>query len=146
MAPDLPMRLMAQGLAEGLGAVPARGMDMLLTGFIDEHESIECLSVLNARGVQITGTVCSPAKLRKRFIYEPARLGADHSLKEHFLPLRAGLSKFTTQPCISLASGNRRITLSVRCADRDGRPCILCADYRPPGAAALLCLAWHGKW
>jgi hypothetical protein len=121
---------LVRSLCERLGAVGTTGMDSLLTGFIDEFENIECLYVLNARGVQITDTVCNPAKLRKRkrFIYEPARLGADHSLKEYFLPLRAGLAKFTTQPYISLASGNRCITLSARCADRDGRACILCAD------------------
>ncbi|MBU1229122.1 MAG: EAL domain-containing protein [Proteobacteria bacterium] len=118
------------GLCQRLGAVGAAGLDMLLTSFIDESECIECLYVLNARGVQTTDTVCNPAKLRKRkrFIYEPARKGADHSLKEYYLPLRAGLPKFTTQPYISLASGNRCITLSARCRDRDGRPIILCAD------------------
>lgn len=118
------------GLCKRLTAVGTVGMDSLLTGFIDECDNIECLYVLNARGVQISDTVCNPAKLRKRkrFIYEPARLGADHSLKEYFLPLRAGLPKFTTQPYISLASGNRCITLSALCKDQDGRACILCAD------------------
>jgi hypothetical protein len=55
-------------------------------------------------------------------------VGADHSLKEYYLPLRAGLPKFTTQPYISLASGNRCITISAAYKDRDGRSCILCAD------------------
>ncbi|OGR38999.1 MAG: hypothetical protein A2051_05685 [Desulfovibrionales bacterium GWA2_65_9] len=118
------------GLCQRLAAVATLGLDRMLTTFIDECDSIECLYVLNARGVQISDTVCNPVKLRKRkrFIYEPARLGADHSLKEYFLPLRAGLPKFTTQPYISLASGNRCITLSALCQDLDGRACILCAD------------------
>ncbi len=118
------------GLCERIANVGTVGLDRLLTGFIDECDNIECLYVLNARGVQISDTVCNPVKLRKRkrFIYEPARVGADHSLKEYFLPLRAGLPKFTTQPYISLASGNRCITLSARCTDQDGRTCILCAD------------------
>ncbi|MHC1699566.1 MAG: EAL domain-containing protein [Humidesulfovibrio sp.] len=118
------------GLCRRLSAVGALGLDQLLTGFIDESANIECLYVLNARGVQISDTVCNPAKLRKRkrFIYEPARVGADHSLKEYFLPLRAGLPKFTTPPYISLASGNRCITISALYKDKDGRACILCAD------------------
>ncbi|MDP3427065.1 MAG: EAL domain-containing protein, partial [Humidesulfovibrio sp.] len=118
------------GLCQHLAGVGTVGLDRVLTGFIDESENIECLYVLNASGVQISDTVCNPAKLRKRkrFIYEPARLGADHSLKEYFLPLRAGLPKFTTQPYISLASGNRCITLSARYQAPDGRACILCAD------------------
>jgi len=117
-------------LCQRLAGVGTTGMDRLLTGFIDEFENIECLYVLSASGIQLTETVCNPVKLRKRkrFIYEPARLGADHSLKEYFLPLRAGLSKFTTQPYISLASGNRCITISALCQDKSGRACILCAD------------------
>ncbi len=123
-------------LCERLGALGATGIDQTLTGFIDEFENIECLYVLNAKGVQLSDTVCNPAKLRKRkrFIYEPARVGADHSLKEYYLPLRAGLPKFTTQPYISLASGNRCITISAAYKDRDNRSCILCADIDYKGS------------
>jgi EAL domain-containing protein (putative c-di-GMP-specific phosphodiesterase class I) len=117
-------------LCEELATLGATGLDQTLTGFIDQWEQIECLYVLSAKGVQISSTVCNPSKLRKRkrFIYEPARVGADHSLKEYYLPLRAGLPKFTTQPYISLASGNRCITISAAYKDRDNRSCILCAD------------------
>jgi len=117
-------------LCERLTTLGSTGLDQALTGFIDECEQIECVYVLSAKGVQISGTVCNPTKLRKRkrFIYEPARVGADHSLKEYYLPLRAGLPKFTTQPYISLASGNRCITISAAYKDRDNRSCILCAD------------------
>lgn len=117
-------------LCEALSQLGATGLDHALTGFIDQWDQIECLYVLSARGIQLSGTVCNPAKLRKRkrFIYEPARVGADHSLKEYYLPLRAGLQKFTTQPYISLASGNRCITISASYKDRDNRSCILCAD------------------
>ncbi len=117
-------------LCARLAELGSTGLDRMLTQFIDEHGHIECLYMLNAKGVQVSDTVCNPAKLRKRkrFIYEPARVGADHSLKEYYLPLRAGLSKFTTPPYISLASGNRCITISAAYKDRDGRSCILCAD------------------
>jgi EAL domain-containing protein (putative c-di-GMP-specific phosphodiesterase class I) len=119
-----------QGLCETLSLLGPIGLDQTLTGFIDAHEQIECLYVLSAKGVQLSDTVCNPSKLRKRkrFIYEPARVGADHSLKEYYLPLRAGLAKFTTPPYISLASGNRCITISAAYKDRDNRSCILCAD------------------
>lgn len=118
------------GMCERLALQGPTGLDQTLTAFIDEHDQIECLYVLSAKGVQLSGTVCNPGKLRKRkrFIYEPARVGADHSLKEYYLPLRAGLPKFTTQPYISLASGNRCITISAAYKDRDNRSCILCAD------------------
>lgn len=121
---------LVRSMCERLSALGPVGIDQTLTGFIDEHEHIECLYVLSARGVQLSDTVCNPSKLRKRkrFIYEPARLGADHSLKEYYLPLRAGLPKYTTAPYISLASGNRCITISAAYKDRDNRSCILCAD------------------
>jgi len=121
-------------LCAQLGTLGSTGLDQALTCFIDECEQIECLYVLNAKGVQLSGTICNPAKLRKRkrFIYEPARVGADHSLKEYYLPLRAGLPKFTTPPYISLASGNRCITISAAYKDRDNRSCILCADIDCP--------------
>lgn len=121
---------LVRSMCEQLSLLGSVGLDQALTGFIDEHENIECLYVLSAKGVQVSDTVCNPTKLRKRkrFIYEPARLGADHSLKEYFLPLRAGLPKFTTAPYISLASGNRCITISAAYKDRDNRSCILCAD------------------
>ncbi len=117
-------------ICDALANLGSIGLDQALTGFIDEYEQIECLYVLSAKGVQVSDTVCNPSKLRKRkrFIYEPARIGADHSLKEYYLPLRAGLPKFTTQPYISLASGNRCITISAAFKDRDNRSCILCAD------------------
>lgn len=117
-------------LCAELSNLGSTGLDQALTSFIDSHENIECLYVLSAKGVQMTGTICNPAKLRKRkrFIYEPARVGADHSLKEYYLPLLAGLPKFTTQPYISLASGNLCITISAAYKDRDNRSCILCAD------------------
>jgi len=117
-------------LCQSLSLLGSTGLDQALTAFIDECDQIECLYVLSVKGVQISGTICNPAKLRKRkrFIYEPARVGADHSLKEYFLPLRAGLPKFTTPPYISLASGNRCITISASYKDRDNRSCILCAD------------------
>lgn len=121
---------LVHGMCEQLALLGSIGLDQALTGFIDENSQIECLYVLSMKGVQVSDTVCNPSKLRKRkrFIYEPARLGADHSLKEYYLPLRAGLPKFTTPPYISLASGNRCITISAAYKDRDNRSCILCAD------------------
>jgi len=117
-------------MCESLALLGPIGLDQALTGFIDDQGHIECLYVLSAKGVQLSDTVCNPSKLRKRkrFIYEPARVGTDHSLKEYYLPLRAGLPKFTTPPYISLASGNRCITISAAYKDRDNRSCILCAD------------------
>ncbi len=108
----------------------ASNIDQTLTGFLDSNGDIECLYVLNLQGVQVSSTICNPGRLKKsmRFVYEPANCGTDHSLKEYYLPIRAGLDKFTTEPYISLASGNRCITISAQFNDFRGQPHILCAD------------------
>lgn len=46
----------------------------------------------------------------------------------YFPPLRTGLPKYTTQPYIFLAFGNRRITIPALCKGQDVRACILCED------------------
>ncbi len=108
-----------------------KNMDRELARFVDAHPMIECLYVLDMRGVQVSSTVCNPDKLKrsKRLLYEPANQGTDHSLKEYYLPLRAGLEKFTTAPYISLASGNRCITIAHVFHHRKlNKDMILCAD------------------
>ena len=124
---DLLMLTMCQSMAE----TPSRGLNKAMTRFIDAYPNLECLYVLDMRGRQVSDTLCNPDKLKesKRFLYEPARLGADHSLKEYFLPIQAGLEKFTTEPYISLASGNLCTTIShVFYHKCGGRHLILCAD------------------
>ena len=105
---DPTVLTMCQELAETL----AKDMSQALSNFVETYDSVECLYILDMRGNQISDTVCDPARLKtcKRFLYEPAEVGADHSLKEYFLPIQAGLEKFTTRPYISLASGNLCIT------------------------------------
>lgn len=118
---------MCQSLAEA----SICGINQFLTRFIDIYPIVECLYVLDMRGTQVSETMCNPNRLKesKRFLYEPASVGADHSLKEYFLPLQAGLEKFTTEPYISLASGNLCTTLSHGFYHKaSGRPLILCAD------------------
>lgn len=126
---DLTVLTMCQALAES----PAKDTTRNLVQFIDTYPSVECLYVLDMKGNQISDTLCNPARLKnsKRFLYEPACVGADHSLKEYFLPIQAGLEKFTTRPYISLASGNLCTTIShVFYHKSSGRHRILCADMK----------------
>lgn len=118
---------MTQSLAE----TPSSGMNQALTRYMDTYPNVECLYVLDMKGRQVSDTLCNPSKLKKskRFLYEPARSGADHSLKEYFLPIQAGLEKFTTAPYISLASGNLCTTIAhVFYHKGSGRHFILCVD------------------
>jgi len=124
---DLIVLTMCQTLAD----TPSRGLKHALSKFMDTYSNVECLYVLDMKGRQMTDTVCNPERLKesKRFLYEPATMGADHSLKEYYLPIQAGLEKFTTPPYISLASGNLCTTLAhVMYHRASGRHIILCAD------------------
>ncbi len=124
---DLLMLTMCQALAE----TPSCEINRALTRFIDTYPNLECLYVLDMKGRQLSDSLCNPNKLKKskRFLYEPARPGADHSLKEYFLPIQAGLEKFTTSPYISLASGNLCTTISnVFYHKGSERNLIYCAD------------------
>jgi len=124
---DLILLTMCHSLAEE----PTAGLDRAMIRFLDAYPNVECLYVLDMRGRQVSDTLCNPDKLKrsKRLLYEPARMGTDHSLKEYFLPIQAGLEKFTTEPYISLASGNLCTTIShVFYHKSGGRHLILCAD------------------
>ncbi len=124
---DLLMLTMSHSLAE----TPSMGIGQAMTLFLDSYPNLECVYVLDMRGRQMSDTFCNPGKLKKskRLLYEPAHKGADHSLKEYFLPIQAGLEKFTSEPYISLASGNLCTTIShVFYHKGSGRHLILCAD------------------
>lgn len=120
-----------------LGATTAQGnaptntqLEERLRQCLDADARIECLYLLDSQGIQSTDTVRRPEWVRKsrRLLYEPARRGADHSCKEYFLPLRSGLTRFTTEPYISQASGRRCLTISSMFLDPDGTARILCID------------------
>lgn len=123
--------LLVLTMCQSLSETPSRGIDKSLIRFIETYPNVECLYVLDMKGNQVSDTMCDPTRLKKskRFLYEPARLGADHSLKEYFLPIQAGLEKFTTEPYISLASGNLCTTIAHAFYHKGGgRHLILCAD------------------
>jgi EAL domain-containing protein (putative c-di-GMP-specific phosphodiesterase class I) len=107
-----------------------RTLEQRLTACMADDPQIECLYVLDMHGTQLSDTLCRPDRLQKsrRMLYEPAVRGTDHSCKEYFLPLRSGLSRFTTEPYLSLASGNRCITISTVFVDDSGEARILCVD------------------
>ncbi|MUM78625.1 EAL domain-containing protein [Pseudodesulfovibrio sp. F-1] len=134
---DLTILTMCQGLAQ----TPSRGLNQAMTQYLETHDGVECLYVLDMKGRQVSDTLCDPDKLKKskRFLYEPARFGTDHSLKEYFLPIQAGLEKFTSDPYISLASGNLCTTIArVFHHKSSGRHLILCADMSREGAVCGL--------
>jgi hypothetical protein len=72
-------------------------------------------------------------------MFQPAPKGADHSLKEYYYILMdVELQKFTTDPYVSLATGNVCRTISTAFRDAaNNRLYILCVDVKGEGEARV---------
>ena len=117
-----------------LTAAPRTQFDAILGRLIDDDPKVDCLFVLDDAGVQVTETV-RPAGTIERpggAMFRPAPKGTDHSLKEYFYVLvDVELQKYTTDPYVSLASGELCRTISTCFRDTaDGRTYVLCVDVR----------------
>ena len=80
----------------------------------------------------MTDTICNAAIAQRggAAIFRPAPKGTDHSLKEYYyVPIDVELQKYTTEPYVSLASGNlcRTISACFRDISNDG-VYVLCLD------------------
>jgi EAL domain-containing protein (putative c-di-GMP-specific phosphodiesterase class I) len=113
----------------------AHAFDEILARIIPEHPTVECLYVLDDAGVQVTETIWNAAVTRQQdgALFRPAPKGTDHSLKEYYyVPLDVELQKYTTDPYVSLASGNLCRTISTCFRDAgNSRLYVLCVDVRP---------------
>jgi EAL domain-containing protein (putative c-di-GMP-specific phosphodiesterase class I) len=102
---------------------------------IKDDPTVECVYVLNDSGVQVTETIWNGELAPEPVcgLFRPAPKGTDHSLKEYYyLPLDVELQKYTTDPYVSLASGNLCRTISTCFRDAtNNRLYVLCVDVRP---------------
>ena len=108
--------------------------DQVLGQTIARYPGVECIYVLDQSGVQVTNTICNPAMSRRdgSIIFRPAPRGADHSLKEYYyILLDVDLHRYTTDPYVSLATGNISRTISTYFRDAlTSRMFVLCVDVR----------------
>ncbi len=115
-----------------LGKADVSEFDTILSRMIHQHPSVECLYVLDEAGRQVSDSICNfeTAHPGKRLMFRPAEKGADHSLKEfYYVLLDVELQKYTTDPYVSLASGNLCRTISTCFRDNNNnRLFILCID------------------
>jgi EAL domain-containing protein (putative c-di-GMP-specific phosphodiesterase class I) len=111
--------------------------DTVLMRALEYHQGLECLFILDDAGIQVSSTVCRTEAMSgsRSLLYTPARPGTDHSLKEYFIPVIAGMNRHVTGPYISLASGNVCRTLTVTFTDGRANTRCLCLDL------CLECLA-----
>lgn len=118
-----------------LTTTAAAAFDTVLARVIKEDPTVECLYVLDDSGTQVTDTVWNRelAQGPAGALFRPAPKGTDHSLKEYYyVPLDVELQKYTTDPYVSLASGNLCRTISTCFRDAaNNRLYVLCVDVRP---------------
>lgn len=99
-----------------LSKVQTTQFETVLKSTIGAYKNVECIYILDESGQQITTTICNPMRplSNKGAMFRPAPIGADHSLKEYYyVLLDVELHKYTTDPYISLATGNLCRTIST---------------------------------
>jgi EAL domain-containing protein (putative c-di-GMP-specific phosphodiesterase class I) len=123
------------GILCDLANAKATEFDEILLHLIDDFPKVECVYVLDDAGIQVTETVCNAAVTQRpgAAMFRPARRGTDHSLKEYYYVLiDVELQKYTTDPYVSLASGNLCRTISSCFRDAaNNRLYVLCVDVNP---------------
>ncbi|WP_022849728.1 EAL domain-containing protein [Limisalsivibrio acetivorans] len=97
-----------------------------------ELNEVECIYLLDSRGIQLGPTVCNRTVCdmkEQRLIFKPADNSADHSLKDYYYYVNhLNIDRFYTDPYISLATGYLCRTLSQRLQTSTGTY-ILCVDF-----------------
>ena len=119
---------------EDISTLEEKRFDFKLIEIIDSYDLFECLYILDPLGVQVTDTITPFSNLsrHKGLIFHPAKKGEDHSLKKYYYFLKnMKLTKYLTEPYISLATGNLCITMSCVFKNVEGKKFILCVDLNP---------------
>ena len=103
-----------------------------LRNFISKKKDIECMYVLDGRGVQLSKTIfkTDSARKNKNVLFSPVDKGGDHSLKGYYYHLVNNSNKnYISHKYMSMATGNMCITLSEVFYDASGEKNILCIDF-----------------
>jgi EAL domain-containing protein (putative c-di-GMP-specific phosphodiesterase class I) len=113
---------------------PSSDFGVALTQAVQKFPVIECVYVLDETGIQVSETVCRSGHPPPggRAMFRPAPRGADHSLKQYYyMLLDAELPKYTTEPYVSMATGNLCQTISTCFRDTfSNRLFVLCIDVK----------------
>ncbi len=102
-----------------------------LHGMATASEDIECLYIIDINGIQVTDTIAVEREGSRPLtrLFYPAQKGADHSSKEYYYALvDGGLTRYTTEAYLSMASGKLCRTLTCRFEAKDGSPFLFCLD------------------
>ena len=100
---------------------------------IARHPEIECAYLIHETGLQASSSILNNGHcqgIKGGLLFRPADKGDDHSLKEYFVYLQAGLDKFVTYPYISLATGNLCRTIAMKYKTKENQDMVLCLDIK----------------
>ncbi|WP_163328253.1 EAL domain-containing protein [Desulfurobacterium thermolithotrophum] len=107
--------------------------EKVLEKLVLKEKEIECLYILDSKGTMITRTVFYPKiSLRNSPLFRPASSGENLCHREYVHSIVNGNSSFfiTTEPYVSLATGNKIITASCKLKASNGKNFILCIDFK----------------
>lgn len=100
---------------------------------ISSYSIIECAYLLDQSGRQVSSTVLNNGHIhgtKNNQLFRPAEQGDDHSLKDYYVYIQAGLDRFITDPYISLATGSLCRTISMTYSCHNQNNLILCLDMK----------------
>lgn len=102
------------------------------------NSEIECIYVLDHKGVQLSDTICGyEIDFSDNNLFHPSKRGTDHSLKEYFYYIsNLNLNSYYTDPYISLATGLLCRTMA-RKFECNGYQHVLCIDFIDKKACEL---------
>ncbi|MDP4143361.1 MAG: EAL domain-containing protein [Bacillota bacterium] len=109
-------------------------MDKIISKVVSNYSVLECVYILDASGTQVTDTATRFRNMvtQKALIFQPAKIGTDHSLKKYYYFLKnMGLNRYVTDPYISLATGSLCVTISANFKNANDKDYILCIDFHP---------------
>lgn len=113
--------------------MPYDKFDDKLLEIVKGNGAIECAYIIDKYGIQLSNTIYlyGANEVKENAIFYSARTGADHSMKKYYYHVvNAKLSKYITEPYVSLATGNLCITFSKIFKNINNRRYILCIDFK----------------
>lgn len=104
----------------------------ILKRIISQNPDVESAYILDDRGIQITDTECNLGvdKVNWNIIYNPFKKGADLSLQSYYYQLvKTGQKTCISDEYISMATGNKCVTISSNFASSNRRNYCICLDF-----------------
>lgn len=135
------LKRLAQEGCDILQKVNPHHFDGALREILSNNQEVEAVYLLDDLGIQVSEThMAADIQVVPSRLFQPARLGSDHSCKEYFFSLvDTGLEIFTTKSYISLATGHQcRTVASFLLHGSTAARFMLCIDvYMPPLSTPL---------